>query len=65
MESWYVLPNLEQLVSALEQAYNSADSLAEQAREHALTYDIDRVVSEYLGPALELAADRAPEGARL
>ncbi len=53
MRSWQAWPKLDELVGALEECY-AADrvALGEQAREHALTYEVDRVFDEYWRPAL-------------
>jgi glycosyltransferase involved in cell wall biosynthesis len=53
MRSWQAWPKLDELVGALEDCY-AADhvALGEQAREHALTYDVDRVFDHYWRPAL-------------
>jgi glycosyltransferase involved in cell wall biosynthesis len=62
--SWQARPHLEELVESLEEAYSlpSADraAMSAQAREHALAYDADRVMSEYWEPALLELARRFP-----
>lgn len=60
--SWQAEPDVEDIVEALEQAYSkpraARKALSEQAREHAMTYDIKRVMDEYMLPAIEAAAAR-------
>lgn len=66
--AWWVTPNVEQIRLAYEKAYAlwksgsavtsegdriSLEDLKRKAREHALQYDIDRVVKEFWVPALE------------
>ena len=58
--AWWVVPNVEEIVLALDAAYEQADSLADAARTHALSYDADLVTERYLLPALEEVAKREP-----
>jgi glycosyltransferase involved in cell wall biosynthesis len=62
--SWQVRPNVDQITDALRSAYDMAGRLRDQAREHALTYDSDRVTAEHWVPALaeidRRLADREP-----
>ena len=57
-ESWQVTPDVDQIVWALGEAYNTADRLKDDARTHALGYDADTVVREHFLPALEEIAAR-------
>lgn len=59
-ESWMAAPRVPDIVEALNHAYSLGDStqLAGQARAHAEQYDIDRVVTEHMLPALEEAQRR-------
>lgn len=50
--SWGLLPYEQEIVDALEQAYEKADGMGEQAREFALPYDADQVM-ELWKPELE------------
>lgn len=59
MQAWYVVPDISEIAAALESAYDSADSLAQDARAHALSYDIETVVSQYLAPELVSLVRRA------
>jgi glycosyltransferase involved in cell wall biosynthesis len=64
--SFQFRPSIPDIFDALRQAYNAAgsDALAAKARAHAEQYDINRVLEEFMLPALEAAAgrfaDRAP-----
>jgi glycosyltransferase involved in cell wall biosynthesis len=68
MRAWQAWPNVDELVESLEACYAlSAEGrrdLAARAREHALTYDADRVLAEHWLPALaeieQRLADRRP-----
>jgi glycosyltransferase involved in cell wall biosynthesis len=61
--SWQFRPDVEDIVAALETAHrNHADpALATKAREKAETYDVDRVLTEHMLPALEQVAERFEE----
>jgi hypothetical protein len=61
--SWQFRPDVEDIVAALESAHrNHADpALATKAREKAETYDVDRVLTEHMLPALEQVAERFEE----
>jgi glycosyltransferase involved in cell wall biosynthesis len=58
-KAWQMTPDVEGIVVALETAYKDAGSLCDEARSHALRYDADVVVTEYLIPAFVHAAERA------
>jgi glycosyltransferase involved in cell wall biosynthesis len=62
--SWQARPHLEELVACLEEAYamSAADRalMSARAREHALAYDADLVMSEYWEPALASLVARFP-----
>jgi glycosyltransferase involved in cell wall biosynthesis len=65
--SWMGVPDVPEIVDALEEAYGeSDDERAERsfiAREHALDYDIDKVMADHMLPALEEIEERL--GARM
>ena len=54
-EAFWMMPSVDQIVGALEQAYEARgnDELRAQARAFALQYDADRVLEDYWKPALE------------
>lgn len=56
-KSWQAVPFVREIVEALEDCYTLPDkdrkALSEQARSHALQYDVDRVHREFMLPALE------------
>lgn len=60
--SWQAVPDVEDIVDALKQAYQlpvaGRRKIGEQAREHALGYDVDLVTERYFLPALEQVAER-------
>ncbi len=53
--AWWLKPDVEQIVEALEQAYANKDNLQlrHQARAFALQYDVDAVMQNYWVPALD------------
>lgn len=55
--SWQVVPSVEGIQNALEQAFGrdakERTDMAEKARTHALTYDADTVTRDYWVPALK------------
>ena len=55
--SWQARPHVEEIVESLEECYRldeqSRRELSARAREHALAYDADRVLTEHWLPALE------------
>ena len=55
MEAFWMKPDVEQIVEALEQAYAARGDLAlrAQAREFALQYDVDKVMEDYWIPTLD------------
>lgn len=61
-EAWQAQPHVRDIVDALEQAYTlpqaGRDRMSAQAREFALQYDADRVLEEFMLPALEAAWER-------
>lgn len=67
--SWQAVPDVQEMVEALELAYSeSAEDKAKRsrvARNHALDYDVKKVVKDRMLPALEMAwerfGDREPE----
>ena len=54
-EAYWKRPDVDQLVDALEQAYEArgSDTLRAKAREFALQYDADKVLEDYWKSALE------------
>jgi hypothetical protein len=54
-ESFWMKPDVEQIVLALETAYvtRGDDTLRAEAREFALQYDVEKVMTDYWVPALE------------
>jgi glycosyltransferase involved in cell wall biosynthesis len=73
-KSWQLQPSVDEIDDCLEDCYQMGDSartkLGESLREHALRYDVDRVVDEFMLPALEEAEERltptpAPEPLRI
>ena len=55
--SWQAIPDIDDIVAALEECYSLSEGqrakLADEAREHALTYDVRRVAKEFFLPALQ------------
>ena len=65
--SWQARPHIEEMVESLEACYAldaaSRAELSAAAREHALQYDADRVLTEHWLPVLgELATRLQPGG---
>ena len=68
MRSWQAWPKIDEIGEALEACYELSSSeraaLSAQAREHALRYDVERVMEEHWVPALaeleQRFADREP-----
>ncbi len=60
LKSWQLIPDVGQIVDALEASYEKrgCESLQEKARAFALDYDADKVTTEHFLPALELARKR-------
>lgn len=58
--SWQLKPSVPDIVEALERAYEHAgeQAFAVKARDKALTYDADKVLDDYLLPALSEAMQR-------
>lgn len=60
--AWQVVPKVEDIVDALEQARSlpvaARRRMSEQARAHALKYDVDVVMVEHMLPALERVQER-------
>jgi glycosyltransferase involved in cell wall biosynthesis len=63
--AWQAQPHVGDIVEALDHCYSlstaAKEQLSEQAREHALQYDVDRVLAEHMLPALERVAERFEE----
>lgn len=60
--SWQAHPKVADIAKALDEAYSrparEVDAMAEQARAHALEYDVDYVMEDYMLPALKTCAER-------
>jgi glycosyltransferase involved in cell wall biosynthesis len=52
--SWWITPNVNTIVDALEQAYQNGNGTSQKAIAFAAGYDCDTVFDEYWVPALEL-----------
>lgn len=55
-EAWWTQPDVDAIERALERAYERGGpyhSKVKAARQHALQYDVDRVLTEYWKPCLE------------
>jgi glycosyltransferase involved in cell wall biosynthesis len=63
--SWQAHPDVDDIVDALKQAYRADERLraehAHRAREHALGYDVDTVMTEHMLPALAEVERRVGE----
>lgn len=61
-QSWQRQPEVADILDALDQCYGLStagrEQLARKARGHALGYDVEHVMGEYMLPALEQAAER-------
>jgi len=62
LKSWQATANVPEIVQSLEAAYSltdeQANDLSEKARKHALGYDIEGVLEQYMLPALKTAEAR-------
>lgn len=60
--SWQALPDVEDLVEALDHCYSMSNAsrkqLGEKARRHALQYSVPNVMENYFLPALEQVLER-------
>lgn len=62
--SWYQRPNIDEIVAALEAAYNADLELMQlEAQAFAQNYDIDKIYDEYWRPFIE-ASDPLPPATR-
>jgi glycosyltransferase involved in cell wall biosynthesis len=55
-EAWWVKPSIDGIARVYEKAYQRGAAYQAKkaaAREHALTYDVERVLTQYWKPALE------------
>jgi glycosyltransferase involved in cell wall biosynthesis len=56
MRSWQFLPDVDDIVDALRQAYDMPEAahkrMGKKAREFALPYDITKVMDQHMLPAL-------------
>lgn len=61
-QAWQFLPDVGDIVHALERAYlldeSSRRQFADKARDHALEYDAKRIVDQHFLPALEEVGER-------
>ena len=55
--SWWARPSVRRIAACLEKAYAQAPGLRQKARDFALGYDADRVLTEFWKPALESLED--------
>ena len=46
-------PSVADITAALTDAYDRGDAMREKVREHALGWDIDRIIAEHWGPVLD------------
>lgn len=64
-EAWQRIPFVSDIVEALEECYGLSSKerarLSSQARNHAMNYDVDRVLEQHMLPALEGAWERMGE----
>lgn len=62
LNSWQAIPDIDDIVSALEDCHalttRERVKLEQDAREHALKYDLPLVMKEYMLPALKKAEQR-------
>jgi len=62
LNAWQVMPKVDDIYSALEEAISASarekEMLSASARRHALGYDLDRVMNEFMLPALRTAEQR-------
>lgn len=71
MASWWLCPNIGEIVAALEESYamkgdtKGSATMAAQAREFALGYDTDTVYARYWRPILTELESRLPKPAAL
>jgi glycosyltransferase involved in cell wall biosynthesis len=60
--SWQMLPDVGDVAEALDECYRmppaARKQLSEQARSHALQYDVEVVLRDYMLPGLEAAQER-------
>lgn len=56
--SWMMVPDIEEIVHALGDAYSIAERQGERAREFALQYDADRVFAKHWTPVLAKIEER-------
>jgi glycosyltransferase involved in cell wall biosynthesis len=65
LSSWQAIPDIDAIERALEDCYalNAAAraSLADRARRHAETYDVRRVLADFMLPSLRIAEQRFAE----
>jgi hypothetical protein len=67
-KSWMAIPDVEEMVAALEECYGLSDeerkTLSTKCRNHALAYDADKVFSDYMLPALSEVEERLGPGTK-
>ena len=60
--SWQAVPDIEEIVASLQYCYRMSKAEREfrskKARDHALQYDVKRVLDEHMLPALDAARQR-------
>jgi glycosyltransferase involved in cell wall biosynthesis len=61
-QAWQMLPDVADISTALEHAYcmptSAKEALSQQAVDHAVQYDAQHVLNEYMLPALEQVKER-------
>lgn len=67
LKAWQFTPNVGDIADALRQAYNQSDAhrakAAEISIEFAQDYDVDKVLTEHMLPAIETIHERSAERA--
>lgn len=62
LSSWQAIPDVDDIVSALEECYRlkkyQREKMAVNARKHAVKYDVRRVFQEHMMPALRTVEQR-------
>ena len=65
LASWQAVPDIDDIVAALEEAYalgaQDREELSARARQHALGYDVKKVTGQFMLPALRAADQRYRE----
>lgn len=59
--SWFNIPLVQNIVEALESAYQRGQGRSEKAIEFAKQYDADRIYQKYWRPTLEILAEKGQD----